>query len=204
MRLQLAAAFALLTALLAAPANAATPAEDFIAGNVHKGLEILNDTHLTQVQRRAQFGEFLLGVTDLKRVANFALGDYAAKTAPADRDAFALAFQRYAIGVYQSYFQRYTGQTLSVTGSRTVAPNDDIVMTTLLDPKDSNARPLEVDFRVRSDSGAPAIVDFNVAGVWLAPAERDEFTAYLRQHNGSVPSLIAYLDQLRGKIAAGG
>ncbi len=197
----LAAAFALLT--FAAPALAATAAEDLVANNIHKGLEILNDHHLTQDQRRAAFEDFLLGVTDLKRVSVFALGPYGGKATQADRDAFATAFQRYAVAVYQSYFQRYSGQTLKVTGSRANAPADDIVVTQMIDPKDQGGRPLEVDFRVRSDIGKPAIVDFSVGGIWLAPAERDEFVAFLGRNGGDVPALIAYLDQLRARIAAG-
>jgi len=186
-----------------APAAAATPAEALVSDNIHKGLEILNDFHLTKDQRRAQFESFLLGVTDLRRVAVFTLGQYGEKATQADRDAFALAFQRYAITVYQSYFARYSGETLKVTGSRSHGPGDDIVSTSLVDPNDQGGKPLEVDFRVRSDTGTPVIVDFSIAGVWLAPAERDQFTAYLSQHGGDVPGLVAYLDQLRGRIANG-
>jgi phospholipid transport system substrate-binding protein len=185
----------------AAPAAAATPAETLVADNIHKGLEILNNFQLTKDQRRAQFEQFLLGVTDLKRVAVFTLGAYGEKASQADRDAFAAAFQRYAVTVYQSYFARYSGETLKVTGSRNHAPGDDIVSTMVIDPHDQGGRPLEVDFRVRSDTGTPVIVDFSVAGVWLAPAERDQFTAYLGQHGGDLPGLIAYLDQLRARIA---
>jgi len=199
----LAAAATLLALAAFAPASAATPAEDLVANNIHKGLEILNDLHLTQDQRRSQFEDFILGVTDLKRVAVFTLGAYGDKATQADRDAFATAFQRYAVAVYQSYFARYSGQTLKVTGSRANAPADDIVTTLMTDPDDRSAQPLEVDFRVRSDTGKPAIVDFSVAGVWLAPAERDEFTAYLGRNGGNVPSLIAYLDQLRTRLVAG-
>ncbi len=199
----LAAAFGLLAFALLSPAFAATPAEDLVANNIHKGLEILNDTHLTQDQRRSAFEDFLLGVTDMKRVAVFTLGTYGDKATQADRDAFAVAFQRYAVAVYQSYFQRYSGQTLKVTGSRANAPADDIVTTQMIDPRDKSGSPLEVDFRVRSDTGKPAIVDFSVGGIWLAPAERDEFVAYLGRNGGNVQTLIAYMDQLRTKIAAG-
>lgn len=184
-------------------AQAATPAEALVADNIHTGLEILNDGKLSAEDRRAQFEGFLLGVTDLKRVAVFTLGDYSAKASAEDRDAFARAFQRYAVAVYQSYFAKYAGQTLKVTGSRQVGAGDDVVTTTLIDPSDRSGRPLEIDFRVRSDGAKPVIVDFAVAGVWLAPAERDEFTAYLGQHGGDVKALIAYLDTLRGRIAAG-
>ncbi len=56
---------------------------------------------------------------------------------------------------------------------------------------------------MRSDTGKPVIVDFSVAGIWLAPAERDEFVAFLGRNGGNVPDLVAYLDQLRAKIASG-
>lgn len=184
-------------------AQAATPAETLIADNIHTGLEILNNGALSSAERGARFESFLLGVTDLKRVSVFALGPYAAKASQADRDAFADAFQRYAVAVYRFYLGKYAGQTLKVTGSRQNAPADDVVMTTLVDPADRAARPLEIDFRVRSDGPKPVIVDFSVAGIWLAPEERDQFTAFLNQNGGSIPALIAHLDGLRAKLADG-
>ena len=196
-------AAAVIVLAFAAPAAASTPAEDLVANNIHKGFDILNDTHLTQDQRRAAFEDFLIGVTDLKRVSIFTLGPYGEKATQADRDAFATAFQHYAVAVYQSYFQRYAGQTLKVTGSRANAPADDIVTTQMIDPQDQGGKPLEVDFRVRSDTGTPVIVDFSVAGIWLAPAERDQFVAFLGRDGGNVEALIAYLDQLRAHIASG-
>ncbi|MEI9930025.1 MAG: hypothetical protein WDM89_05570 [Rhizomicrobium sp.] len=51
--------------------------------------------------------------------------------------------------MYQSYFNKYSGQLLKVTGSNSVGPNDDVVKTTLVDPSDRSGNPLEVDFRVR-------------------------------------------------------
>ncbi len=197
----LALALALPALALAPAARAATPAEALVSDNIQKGLAILNDAQLTQAQRAGKFETFLLGVTDLKRVSTFVLGPYAATAAPADRDAFAAAFQRYAVAVYQSYLGRYAGQTLQVTGSRAYAPGDDIVSTTLIDP--AGGRPLEIDFRVRSDTGTPVIVDFSVAGVWLAPEERDQFTAFLGQNGGNVAALIAHLGALRAGLAAG-
>ncbi len=115
-------------------------------------------------------------------------------------DAFIVSFRRYAIAVYQSYLTKYAGQTLRVTGSHANAPGDDIVATTLADP--SRPRPLEVDFRVRSDGPKPVIVDFSVAGIWLALTERDEFTSFLKRNGGDIQALTAHLDELRGNLAA--
>ncbi|HEY4940004.1 MAG TPA: ABC transporter substrate-binding protein [Rhizomicrobium sp.] len=199
-RALLALAFVLPVVGLASAARAASPAEALVSDNIHKGLEILNNRQLAPAQRSEQFKTFLLGITDMKRISLFVLGPYAGKASPADRDSFAAAFQNYAVAVYQSYLGKYAGQTLKVTGSRANAPGDDIVATNLIDP--SGGRPLEIDFRVRSDTGTPVIVDFSIGGVWLALEERDQFTAFLGQNGGGIPALIAHLDALRVKIAA--
>ena len=181
----------------ASASHATTPAESLISDNIQKGLGILNNTQLTQVQRGAQFETFLLSVTDLRRVSTFVLGPYGPRASQAQRDDFAAAFQNYAVAVYRSFLGKYAGQALKVTGSRQNAPGDDIVTTTLIDPDDSSGRPLEIDFRISSDTGKPAIVDFAVGGMWIALEERDQFVAFLGQNGGSVPALIAHLDVLR-------
>ena len=178
-------------------AAAANPAESFVQDNIHKGLELLNNKSLSVDQRRAQFSEFLLGLTDMKRIADFTLGQYRRGASPADLAAFDTAFQNYAIAVYQSYFARYAGQTLKVTGSQARSADDFIVSTQMIDPNDhSGQAPLDVDFRVRTDAGKPVVTDFSVAGIWLALEERDQFTSFLGQNGGNINTLISHLNEL--------
>ena len=47
---------------VSAPAQA-NPAEDYVQGNINKGLAILNNKPLSTEQRRGQFETFLLGLT---------------------------------------------------------------------------------------------------------------------------------------------
>jgi len=173
-------------ALTAAPAIAAPdPASAFVNDNIHKGLEILSNKQITKAQKRSEFEHFLLNLVDVRSAS------------PADVDAFVAAFRNYAVAAYQSYFAKYSGQTLTVTGSTQRAPTDYIVTTQMSDPKDSSGRPpLEVDFRVRTDTGKPVLVDVAVAGVWLSLEQRDQFTAFLGQNNGNVRALIAHLSGL--------
>ena len=189
---------AVLAAALAVPAAgpsralaaAASAAERFVAENIQRGLDILNDASLDTNQRRARFAEFLLGLTDIRRVALFLLGKYASSAGDGQVDSFVDAFRTYSLAVYQSYFAQYAGQTLHVTGSRQRAPGDDIVSTTLAG---SGSDPVEVDFRVRSDTGKPVLVDIAVAGVWLALAQRAEFSAVLSRNHGDISALIGHL-----------
>ncbi len=177
-------------------AQAANPASSFVNDNIHKGLDILNNKSLSVEQRRAQFEGFLLGLTDMKRIAAFTLGRYRNGMPQADQDAFAGAFQNYAVAVYQSYFAKYAGQTLSVVNSQERAPGDFIVTTQMVSPADRSGQPLEVDFRVRTDGPRPVVVDVSVAGIWLAIEERDQFTSFLGQNNGDIKLLVRHLSDL--------
>ncbi|MBS0273224.1 MAG: ABC transporter substrate-binding protein [Proteobacteria bacterium] len=191
-RLFAAAAFALTLGI--AVAQAATPAETFIQENAQKGLTILKDTSLSRDAKQAQFQAFLESLIDIHRIALFTLGDAAKSAPPADVEAFTQAFRGYAAAVYQEQFAHYSGETLKVTGSMERAPDDFIVQTEVLEPDGSpSANDPEVDFRVSSAGGKLQVIDASVMGVWLSLQQRDQFTAFLSQHNNDVKALTADL-----------
>jgi phospholipid transport system substrate-binding protein len=181
--------------LAAGPAWAANVAESFVDENIRKGLDILRDKKLNTTQRRDQFETLLLGLVDVRRIGLFTLGQYRRTAPPEDVEAFINAFKNYATAAYQSYFAKYTNQTLKVTGSTQRSPTDFIVQTLLIDPNTSQ-QPSEVDFRVRTDTGKPVLVDVAYQGIWLSLEERDQFVAFLGQNNGNVRTLIAHLSEL--------
>ena len=196
----------LVSAALATPLLAAAPAlaaanvaESFVDDNIHKGLNILSDKKLNLTQRRDQFETLLLGLVDVRRIALFTLGQYRRTAPPEDVEAFVNAFKNYATAAYQSYFSKYTDQTLKVTGSTQRNPTDFIVQTLLIDPN-SSQQPSEVDFRVRTDTGKPVLVDVAYQGIWLSLEQRDQFVAFLGQNNGSVRTLIAHLSDLAATL----
>jgi phospholipid transport system substrate-binding protein len=190
-------AFVLALVLVPAMAGAQTNsagAQSFISDNVQKGLTILNDSALSPADRRGQFETLLLSITDLDRAAAFTLGNYKNGASGADVSAFTTEFQNYAVAVYQSYFARYQGQTVKITGATQHAPGDVVVSTLLVSPHGEAPQP--IDFRVMDENGKPMIVDFSVEGVWLAQEERDQFTAFLGQHGGSISALTDHLKQI--------
>lgn len=195
-------AFALVFGAAVGPASAATPAESFVSANIDKGLQILNNRSASTAQRASQFQAFLENLTDIPRIAKFTLGAARRGASDADVAAFDAAFRSYAQAVYQSRLAQYTGQTLKVTGSVERNPGDFIVKTVLVDPAQSNQQPLVVEFRVLSDKGRMTVVDVSIAGVWLAIEERDQFAAFLSQHNGSIPALVQHLNQLTTQLRA--
>lgn len=187
-----AGALAMSLPVLTQQAVAANAAEDFVAGNILKGFDLLNEKGVAMAERRQRFASFLLGLTDVRRVALFMLGSYAAKAAPADIDDYVAAYRDYIMSVYQAYFGLYAGQSLRVVSSRERAPGDVVVSTQMTGG--SNALP--VDFRVRTDGAQPLLLDVAVGGVWLALAQRDQFVAVLAQSSGDVKALSAHLRRL--------
>jgi phospholipid transport system substrate-binding protein len=193
-----------LCTMLAASGARATPAtEIFIQLNVDKGYMILNSTSLSDAERREQFRTLLLGLAASRRIALFTLGPYATGAAPADVDAFVEAFTNYSVAVYENRLDRYKGETLKVTGSSDRAADDSVVQTELVSPNPSNGPPIKIAFRVRrGENGAQAVTDMQIEGVSLAMTQHDDFTAYLQQHNGSIPELAKHLGALSDKLTA--
>lgn len=195
------AAFAMAAGCIALsiPEALANPqTEAFIQQNLDKGYLILNNTTLSDAQRREQFRALLLELAASRRIALFTLGSYT-MGAPSDVvDNFVAAFTNYSIAVFERGLSRYEGQTLKVTGSMDRAADDSLVQANLLSP--SHSEPIKVAFRVRkTEAGAPTITDLLVDGVSLATTERNDFLAYLQQHSGSIPELTMRLDAMTDK-----
>ncbi|HEX5279187.1 MAG TPA: ABC transporter substrate-binding protein [Micropepsaceae bacterium] len=185
-------------------AQSGNPAEAFVQQNVDRGYQILNNQSLSSEQRRDQFRNFLLNLTDLHRIGMFTLGQYANNASPADLQSFERAFEDYAVTVYETRLGKYNGQTLKVTGSEVRAPDDVIVNAVVTAGGGASQQPIHVAFRVRkTPDGRPIITDMQVEGIWLALSQRSDFTSFLQQHGGSVSQLADHLRtqaaQVRGE-----
>lgn len=184
-------------------AKAASPAESFVEQNIQKGLRILNDRTMPGAERSKLFREFLLSLTDMKRIAEFTMGAARRTASDADKAAFTEAFKDFAIAIYETQLSKYSNQTLRVTGSTPTGRGDTIVQTTLVDPTATSKQPLQVAFRVSETDGKMVVIDVSVLGIWLAIEERDQFSAFLGDNNNSVPALIGHLKQLTRDIRSG-
>ena len=193
----------LCTMLMASESLASPGTEAFIQQNFDKGFTILNSQTLSDAQRREQFRALLLELAASRRIALFTLGSYVANAAPTTVDAFVESFTNYSISVYEKGLNRYEGQALKVTGSMDRGSDDSVVQAELVSANPSNGQTIKIAFRVRrNETGAPIITDILIGGVSLATTQRDEFTAFLKQHDGSVPELIKRLDSLADKREA--
>lgn len=183
-----------LAAGFTAPAAAASPAEQFVNDNLQKGLGILTNKALSKDQRRDQFQDFLLSLADLKAIANYTLGQYRRGASPADITAYETAYKEYALAVYRTYFDKFSGQTLKVIGSYPLSGGEVVVKTVMYDPaKTTSGKPPVINFRLAPQGQKFLATDISFEGVWLRQTQRDDFTSFLGQNNGDIKALIGVL-----------
>lgn len=188
--------------LTVSTAKASAEAEAFVQQNVDVGYEILNNESLTDEARHAQFHEFLISLTDVRRIGMFTLGQYARGVTPEQTGEFIEAFTDYTVAVYEDRLSQYRGQTLMVTGSIDRAADDSVVNAIVVNPDGPTPQPIRAAFRVRSDSnGDPIVIDMQIEGIWLAISQRSDFTAFLQQNSLSV--LSEHLRQRTEQIISG-
>ena len=173
-------------------------AEAFVQREASRAILILRGA--SGPQERAEFRDFVSQNADVPRITQFVLGKYARSLPPAQAQAFAEAFRDYANGVYESRLSEYHGESLRVTGSTVRRPGDVVVTSQVVGGRQS--QPVTVAWRVIGGGDAWKVVDVNVAGVWLAITERQDFTSTLDNNRGDVNVLIAQLRRQTAGAAA--
>ena len=194
------AASAPAAALLApAAARAQAPrdasAEAFVSREGQMALAILNNPSLSTAQRKAQFRQFVDRAADVPRITGFVLGRYRRQLSPGQYAQFAAAFREYANTIYESRLGQYTGEGFRVTGSQAKSPTDVVVSSEVVGG--TAKRRAEVTWRLlKGPDGRWRVVDVNIAGVWLAITQQQDFVSTLDNNRGDVNVLIG---QLRGR-----
>ena len=172
-------------------------AEAFVGQEAQQALNILNGGGSISA-KKSEFRQFVNQAADVGRITRFVLGRYARFVTPAQYAAFSAAFRDYADSVYETRLGQYRGESLRVTGSKVHTPTDVVVGTEVVGG--ASGRHDAVSWRVQKGAdGNWRVVDVNVAGVWLAITEQQDFVSTLNNNRGDIDVLI---NQLRTRAAA--
>jgi phospholipid transport system substrate-binding protein len=199
-RLMLAlAAFSIIAPALPTPALAAAErdasAEAFVQSEAGRALGILA-AHSSVAAKTQAFRGFVDQAADVPRITNFVLGKYARSITPAQRAQFAPLFREYASNVYESRLGQYKGEQLKVTASTVRKPGDVIVASQVFGGQLD--KPVNVSWRVNGGAGSWKVVDVQVAGIWLAITQQQDFVSTIDNAGGNVDVLIG---QLKRQVA---
>ena len=172
-------------------------AEQYVQTEAQRALTILANRGMNTAEKTRIFRAFVDEVADVPRITQFVLGKYARVATPAQRQSFAVVFREYASNVYESRLDEYHGETLTVTGSVVRRPGDVIVNSMVVGGRQS--KPVAVAWRVIGGGASWKVIDVQVAGVWLAITEQQDFVSTIDNAGGNVDVLIR---QLQAKLQA--
>lgn len=181
----------LICVLWAIPALCADPAIEFMDNLAH---EIIEKGAKGSIEEREAFfyDKFTTNI-DLKSVAKQVLGVYWKKATPEEQKDFIEAFTNLITKTWTDRFGLYQGQDIVFQGTRNANQKNQIYV----DSQIKDEPPIEVIWRLRQKDNTYQIVDIIVENVTMVLSYRNEYTAFLQQHQGAVQALI---DELNDKI----
>ena len=180
---------ALCPAPRAAPADPSALVTSFNA-QIH---QVFADGSLSVLERRSRFRGVLEQRADFPRISCFVLGNNWQKSGDSFRREFSRVFEDYVIQSLSARLAEYSGDTMTVTGTRAEGQHSTVVMTTFAYP--SGALVARVDWRLRDTPDGFKIVDVSDSGISLAQTYREEFAAVIAHDGGRVTALIPDMRQ---------
>ncbi len=176
---------------------AANDAALFINQLGNQAIDTLRATNLTLDQRQARFRGLLSQGFDLHFIGRFVLGRYWRGATPDQRNDYIALYGEYLLQTYSARLGGYSGETLTVIGTRMVNDKDFVVSTNLTRP---SGPAIAADWRVRVIDGQYRIIDIMVEGISMAVTQRSEFASVV-QRDG-IDGLLTILRARTTKITA--
>lgn len=158
-------------------------------------IAMLADSSLSEDKRNESFRRLLVAAFDVDTISRIVLGRYWRVATPEQQEEYRHLFEDYIVATYARRFADYSGETMTVVGSRVTKQNVTVVRTQIDLAKGD---PIKVDWLVSTrDGGDGRIIDVVVAGVSMALTHRSDFAAVIKRDGG----IDGLLRQLRDKIA---
>ncbi len=177
---------ALLSALLlAGTTQAASDPEAFVTSVGNNVLDVARQGS------EDGFRSLLRANADVETIAVFSLGAYRKNLSAGQKPEYVSLVEAYISRVFTQNAQRLAGKSIEVTGSQKAA--DSVIVKSNLRYDDGHSVP--VVWRLVNRGGSYKIFDVNVDGIWLATTQKTNFVAVLKQNNGNIDALLAYLKQ---------
>jgi phospholipid transport system substrate-binding protein len=197
----------LAAAVLTAPAAFADrKSESFVEANANTVLKSLNDASISSSDRSARFGTYMTQFAHLPSIARRVLGVHGRSLSEADFQRYYVAFQRYAIAVYEVQLDQFRGEAIRVTGSTDIDARRSQVRTLIKSTQSGKDVEVVWDVLAAQDGATYRVRDvgLNLDGslLWLAQDQQSQFEAFLDRNNGDVNKLITKINQMTQDMEA--
>ena len=184
------AAFCLVTNIAKADVNA-TGAENFIKKMTDDGIEQIINAKVSQTEKQARFKKLFNESLDLDFIGKYVLGRYWRTATPEQKKEFIATYRELNTKVWSERFDEFKGKHFEFKGTTPSNSAGQIFINTIV-PMDQG-EPATVVWRVKQDRNTFKVIDIIIEKVSLTMANRNEYTAFIKDHGNDINALIANL-----------
>ncbi|NQW10606.1 MAG: ABC transporter substrate-binding protein [Alphaproteobacteria bacterium] len=174
-------------------------AENFIRTLADRALSLVTEPSASMPEKRVRFDALLNETFDMPAIGRFLLGRYWPLATQEQREAYLKAFNENIVYTYTNRFNSYSGQTLSVDGSREDGQFV-IVTSRIIDP--NGGPPVVLDWRLVKTGDDYKVIDLKIEDVSMSITLRREYASLIENNGRSVQALIDALNKSMATLKA--
>lgn len=168
-------------------------ADSFVREITSNGIEEIINANVSQTVKDERFEKLFNKALDLDFIGQFVLGRYWRTATPTQRKNFIQVYRELNIKTWSARFDEFKGKSFVFTGSTPSTSSNQVFINSTVSM--GEGEPAKVVWRVKQTGNTFKIVDIIIENVSLAITARNEYTAYIKNHNGDVDALIKDLQQ---------
>lgn len=171
----------------------AAKAESFVKEVTDSGIEDIINANVSQQVKDERFEKLFNKALDLNFIGQFVLGRYWRTATPQQKKDFIAVYRKLNIKTWSARFDEFKGKDFKFVGTTPSNSKNQIFVNSTVDM--GEGEPAKVVWRVKQSGDNFKIVDIIIENVSLAITARNEYTAFIKNHNGDIDALIANLKE---------
>ena len=191
---------ALITALclhmnIAQAAVDAAGAEKFIQKMTDDGIEQIINANVSKAEKQTRFKKLFNDALDLDFIGKYVLGRYWRTATSQQKTDFISTYRELNTKVWSERFDEFKGKNFEFKGTTPSNSEGQIFVNTIVPME--QGEPATVVWRVKQEGNTFKVIDIIIEKVSLTMANRNEYTAYIKNNGGNIDSLI---NNLKAKL----
>lgn len=166
-------------------------------------IDVISDKSAGKPAMEEKFKTLLQENADLKKIAAFSLGRYVRTPDREQKAEYLKLFETFIVKVYVTRLSDYNDEKFDVTGAQEKGSKGREVIVSSQIRFNNGRPPVDVKWWILREDDGFKVFDVNVAGIWLAQEQRDQFTSILNNNNGDFSALLSHLKEKIGQAEKG-
>lgn len=178
------------------------PAAVFVKDLSETFINDIFESQKTEQEKVSAFEQVFLDNCDINFISKFVLGKAWRSASEEEKSNFTKSFSESVVLTWAGRFKEYNGQKIVITNVRSANSGQTYVDSEVINPNNTNDKPIALVWRLKKTDTKYQIVDLIVEGVSMTMTYRNEYLSVLQSNNGQIGALIDLLNKKNEGLSA--